>query len=761
MNPKKNNINVHSSNVKNNTNPIANNLNIFSTKRFRALLVMFFFILILLVGRIAYLQFIKGSYLKELAYKQQSTNQIISPKRGTIYDSTGKKLAISSVVDTITINPTKITGKTDEATKAKKELVAKGLSEIFELNYEETLEKVNSTSSVQTIAKKVEQDKVDKLKSWMDENDIAVGINIDEDTKRTYPYNNLASNLIGFCGSENDGKQGIELKWNSVLTGTPGKIVTSQDAFQEEIPNTDETYIAAENGNDIVLTIDVKIQTIVEKYLKEAVEEFSATKGGTVIAMNPTTGDILAMASYPDYNLNSPSEPNDTLKLTWDTLTTDQKNDSLQEMWRNRLVSTTYEPGSPFKLITASVALEENITSEDVANDFTCLGHEDVNGQKVSCWSQNHKGSKTLRQALQYSCNPSFIQLGKRIGANTLYKYYAAFGLFNKTGIDLPSESNSIFFKSADTILPIELATMSFGQRINITPIQLVSAVSAIANDGVLMKPRIVKQVINTDTNTVTDIEPVEVRQVLSKSTSERMRELMHSVVTDGSGRTANISGYSIGGKTGTSEPPVGKPEEGYIASYIAIAPTEKPEICLLMALHDPKGKHQGGQTCGPYIGKMLSEILPYLGLNSSDIQTTSIETDTTSNSKITVPDIRNKTVTEAKKILQQSGLQINISVNGDENSLVVTEQVPEPGISVYKNSIVSLYTTENNTRVSVTVPDLNGLTLDEAQSKLSTNHLNLTFSESSLIGTISSQDIKAGSLVEEGTVIKVTLKSE
>lgn len=759
MSPKNNKvINNDISNI----NSIYKDLNISFSKRFKVILLSFFFVLILLVGRIGYIQFFQGSYLKEQAYKQQSTNQLISPKRGTIYDSTGKKLAISSVVDTVSINPSKISGKNEEATKAKKELVAKGLSEIFELDYEETLAKVNSTSSVQTIAKKVEKDKIDRLKAWMSENNIYVGINIDEDTKRTYPYGNLASNLIGFCGTDNDGRQGIELKWNSILTGTPGKIVTSKDAIQEEIPNTDETYIPAENGNDIVLTIDVNIQSIVEKYLKQAVEEFSATKGGTVIAMNPSTGDILAMASYPDYNLNSPSEPNESLLSTWDTLTTDQKNDSLQEMWRNRLVSSTYEPGSPFKLITAAVALEENITTSDVSNDFYCGGYEDVSGQKVSCWTQAHKGPKSLRQALQVSCNPSLIQLGQRIGAQTLYKYYAAFGLFDKTGVDIPSESTSIFFKSTETMRPIELATMSFGQRINITPIQLVTAVSSIANDGVLMKPRIVKQIINTDTNTVTDIEPVKVRQVISKSTSETMRELMRSVVTDGSGRTANISGYSIGGKTGTSEPPVGRAEEGYIASYIAIAPTEKPEICLLMALHDPQGKHQGGQTCGPYVGKMLSEILPSLGLNSNDIQTTTITENTliSANSKVTVPDVRNKTLAEARKILAQSGLKLNISTEGNESSLVITSQIPESGTSVLNGSIVSLYTTKNDTRVSVPVPNLIGLTIEEAQSKLSSNKLNITFSEASSSGTITAQDIKANSMVEEGTVIKVTISS-
>lgn len=261
-----------------NTN-ISSGNSLFYSKRFRKIWMIFLLVLVFLIIRLIYIQFVDGAYLKELAYRQQTTNQLISPKRGTIYDSSGKKLAISSVVDTVSINPGKITRKDEESTKAKKELVAKGLSEIFELNYEETLAKVNSTSSVQTIAKKVEKDKIDKLKEWMDENNISVGINIDEDTKRYYPYNNLASNLLGFCGSENEGRQGIELSWNSVLTGTPGKIVTSQDAFQEEIPNTDETYIPAENGNDIVLTIDFYIQSVVEKYLKEAVDKYSATRG--------------------------------------------------------------------------------------------------------------------------------------------------------------------------------------------------------------------------------------------------------------------------------------------------------------------------------------------------------------------------------------------------------------------------------------------------------------------------------------------------
>ena len=735
--------------------------NIIYSKRFRVILICFFIVLCLLMIRIAWLQFIDGASLKEQAYKQQTTNQIISTKRGTIYDATGKKLAISSSVDTVTINPSKIVGKTEEETKAKKELVAKGLSEIFELDYNETLEKVNSTSSVETIIKKVENDKIEELEQWMKDNSITVGINIDEDTKRTYPYGSLASNVIGFCGDER-GLQGIESKWNDVLTGTPGKIVTAKDAVQEEIPDQTQTYIPAENGSDLVLSIDVNIQTILEKYLKQAVEENEATRGGTVIAMKPSTGDVLGMAQYPNYDLNDPFTPNtEDLQAIWDTLDSETKTNELNAMWRNRNTSDTYEPGSPFKLITAATALEENITSEDVSNDFYCDGHQVVADYSISCWTQGHKGPKTLRQALQVSCNPSFIQLGQRIGAETLYKYYDAFGFFDKTGIALPGESNSIFHDFED-VGDVELATMSFGQRIKITPLQMISAVCAIANDGVLMQPRIVKQVINTDTQAVTDIEPVEVRQVISKTTSERMRDLMKSVVTDGSGRHAQVAGYSIGGKTGTSEPDPNHPEDGYVASYVAIAPAETPEICLLLALYNPTSDagHQGGQVCGPVIAQMLSEILPYLGLTSSEAQTAETTTSTTSssstNSSITVPDVRNKTVTEAEKILQQAGFKTVASTNGNKNELLVTDQVPTPGTTLAKDSIIVLYTEDNEVRVSVKVPDLNGMTLDQAKSALTQKNLNI---QSEGTGIVVSQDIAADSSVNEGTVIKVTLQ--
>lgn len=734
--------------------------NLLAVKKFRIVLASLLIIFLLLIIRLIWLQFVQGSDLKEQAYNQQTTDQIISTSRGTIYDSTGKTLAISTPTDTVTINPKKIVGSNDEETKAKKEKVAKSFSEIFELDYNETLEKVNSTSNVQTIAKKVDKDKIDKLKQWMETEKISTGINIDEDTKRVYPYNNLASNLIGFCGTDNTGIQGIEDSWNSVLQGTPGKITTSTDAIQEEIPDSNQTYIPAENGSDIVLTIDYYIQTVLEKYLKQAVEENNADSG-TVVAMAPSTGDILGMACYPDYNLNTPFEPNtEELKATWDTLDSTTQSDALYNMWKNNVVSSPYEPGSPYKLITAATALEENITSEDVPNDFYCNGSIEVADRKISCWTQAHKGAKTLRQALQVSCNPSLIQLGQRIGAETLYKYYQAFGFFDKTGIDLPQEASSTYWKLED-VKDVELATMSFGQRFTITPIQLVSAVSAIANDGILMKPRIVKQIINPETGTTTDIEPVQVRQVISKSTSERMRNLMKSVVDDGSGRLAKVEGYSIGGKTGTSEPQAGREDEGYIASYVAIAPTEKPEICLLIAVHNPnpnnEGSHQGGQVCGPVVSQMLSEILPYLGLTSSNAQTSTdtVEEDT---SYATVPDIRNKTVTEAEKLLKQAGFTTKVNISGDKNSTLVTDQTPKPGSSIPKGSIIVLYTEENDTRVSVKVPDFKDKTLAQAENMAKANNLNITTEGS---GTVISQSIMVDTAVEEGTIIKLTLSTE
>lgn len=720
------------------------------SKRLKISMLVAFVVFFLLVFRIGWIQFVDGKSYKESAYKQQTINRIISPKRGTIYDSTGKSLAISAQVDTVTINPSSIES-------ANKEKVAKAFADIFELNYDEVLQKVNSDSSLETIIKKVEKTKIDQLKEWMKTNNISSGINIDEDSKRYYPYNNLASNLIGFCGNDNQGLEGLESTWDSTLAGTAGKIITSRNAAQQEIPDENQTYIAAENGSNLVLTLDINIQSIIEKYLKQAVVDNNCSRGGTAIVMDPNTGDILGMASYPDYNLNTPFEPNtDSLKKSWDTMSSSEKTASLQKMWRNGAVADTYEPGSTFKIITSSIALEEGLITTDKSNDFLCTGYQKVADYDIACWrSYNPHGYQSLRMALENSCNPAFIQLGQKIGATTFYRYLQAFGFFNKTGANIAGETSGIFH-SLNKVGPTELATMSFGQRFEVTPLQLITAVSSVANDGVLMQPRIVKQIVNADTGATTDTETVQVREVISKETSEKMRDLLESVVTEGTGRYAAVKGYSVGGKTGTSEPSPGKEDLGYTASYVAISPTVNTQVAILVTLYDPKGdSHQGGQVAGPVVSQMLTEILPYLGIPSDE---TGEEGSGSNGNNVTLPDIRNKTVTEAEKILKAAGFNVQISSVSNKNEVLVTDQVPKPGASLATGSKICLYTAENDTRVSVTVPNLSGMTASQATNSLKAKNLNINLDGT---GKVISQDPAADTTCEEGTIIKVTLKDE
>lgn len=724
------------------------------SKKIRIAALIVLILMLLLVFRIAFIQFIQGSDLKQQMYNQLITSRTISPKRGTIYDSTGKALAISADVDTISIVPSSIVvydkanDKIDEEkTKNIKESLSKALSEIFELNYDETLEKVSSDSNYITIARKVEKDKVDKLKEWMKKEEFYSGINISEDTKRYYPYDNLASSLIGFCGTDNDGLEGLEKAWDDVLTGTPGKVTTAQDAIQEFIPDNNQTYIPAENGSDITLTIDANIQSIVEKYLKQACIDNKCTRGGNVIAMDPKTGDILAMATYPDYNLNTPFEmPASVTEKTWKRMTSEEQYNTIYELFRNRAISDTYEPGSVFKVITASIALEENLAIPDKADVYYCKGYQTVYGTTINCAYRIKHGHESLREAFAVSCNPAFIQISEKIGATTSYKYYNAYGFFEKTGINTVGEADSIFWKLND-VGPIELATMSFGQRFKITPIQMATAVCAVANNGVLIKPRIVKEIKNTDTGAITTINTAAVRQVISKTTAETMMDLLETVVTDGSGKYAKIKGYSIAGKTGTSEPDYNK-NEGYTASFVAISPTENPELVLLVTLYDPQGPkgYSGNTVAAPVAAQMLKEILPYLQISTDNSESTS------TTKTITLPNVTNKTVAEAEKLLKNAGFTVSTSASSTD---IVTEQYPTKGYELVKGSIVKLYTETENTRVSKQVPDLTGKSLYQVKTLLKELNLNYSVTGS---GTVVSQEPIANTSVEEGTIIKVTL---
>ena len=692
-----------------------------------------------------------GKEYSESAYNQQMKNQIISPKRGTIYDSNGDVLARSIKVETISVNPGKVAYVS--GSEVDNEFLATGLSQILEVDYNEILEKLNSKSSVAVIAKKIDESKADLLRTWMNENKITTGINIDEDTKRFYTYNNLASNLIGICNYDNKGTIGIEERWNNVLSGTAGKIVTVQDVKKNAISDNAEQYVPVENGSNIYLTIDITVQQIVEKYLQKAVEDNSCSEGGSVIVMNPQNGEILAMATYPNYNLNDPFNVIATGQSeVWNELTTDEKNTAYNKLWLNKSVSKLYEPGSTFKIITAAVALEENLVETDTQNDFMCTGSYQVEDYDIHCWRAEPHGAQSLRQALCNSCNPAFMQLGQRIGATTLYKYYEAFGLFDLIGNDVAKTYKSVFHK-LQNVGKVELATISFGQRFEISPLQLITAVSAVVNDGELVEPKIVKKIENSDTKVAEVQEDKRIRQVISKETSEKIKNMMQSVVVEGTGKRAAVEGYTIGGKSGTSEPMSGNEDAGYVASFIAISPIENTQVVVLVVLYDPEGEtYQGGQTAGPVAANILSEVLPYLGIDKDDENVVKTE-----NTTLTVPNISSKTIASAKQILQTYGFDVRYNISGDENTSIVTEQMPKSGTTLEKGSIVYLYTDENDTRMSVKVPAVTGLTVEEAKSVLKQNGLNIKIEGEE--GKIVSQEPAADKSVEEGTLVDVVVQ--
>ena len=559
-------------------------------KRMLIELVVVIILLVSLIIRIGYIQLIDGNRLKTMALDQQSLERNVGAKRGTIYDATGKNvLAVSSFVESVTVNPKNIK-------KEDKEKVAKSLSEILDLEYDEVLKKVNKNTSIEIIKKRIEKEEADKIRKFLLENNITSGINIDEDSKRYYPYSTLASQVIGFCGSDNQGLNGIEAKYDDILKGTDGSINKLVDGKGYNLNDEKEKYVESKDGNDLILTIDLTVQSIIEKYLEEACIDNKCTDGGNIIVMNPKTGDILGMAGYPSYDLNEPFEiNNEELKNMWNDISQEEKNKYLNEMWRNKAISDTYEPGSTFKLITASAALEENITDTDNEGEFNCSGGIEVAGVRIRCWRYYRPhGKESLREALMNSCNPVFIGLGQKIGVEKYYDYLTKFGLLRKTGIDLPGEANSIFLNE-NKVGPVELATISFGQRFEVTPLQMITMVSTIANKGEYIYPRLVKEIINQDTGEKTEIEIKKGEKVISEETSKKILDMMNSVVSEGTGKNAKVEGYEIGGKTGTSEDGVNTNK--YVTSFIGVASTDDPEVAILITLYNPTGEggHQGG----------------------------------------------------------------------------------------------------------------------------------------------------------------------
>ena len=649
-------------------------------KRMRFIIFCFLIMLFSLIGRIGWLQFKTGDWLQSMAYLQQTSERSFNPKRGTIYDETGKKiLAVSASVESITVNPVNIK-------KEDKERVAKKLSDLFELNYDTVLKKVNKKSAIETIAKKVNPDKANELRLWIKENNIKTGINIDVDTKRYYPYNTLASQIIGFCGSDNQGLMGIEAKYEEMLKGTKGSIVKLTDAKGGNLDDEGESYIGAIDGNDLILTIDATIQGIAEKYLEEACIDNVCTDGGNIIVMNPNNGDILAMAGYPNYNLNEPYTPIDEKVLSnWESMSKEEKTAEMQKMWRNKAISDAYEPGSTFKLITASAALEEGITDTDNSGEFCCSGGITIAGVRIKCWRYYRPhGSESLRDALMNSCNPVFIGLGQKLGVSTYYSYLRKFGFLQKTGVDLSGEGSSIFL-AEEKVGPVELATISFGQRFEITPLQMVTAVSSIANGGNYVVPRVVKSIVNSESGEVKNIEPIVRDKVISKETSAKVLSMMETVVAQGTGKNAQVQGYSVGGKTGTSEDGVNTGK--YVTSFVGVAPISNPQVVVLITLYNPTGEggHQGGGVAAPIGSQILGEVLPYLEIEQDNLKEEDIK------KKVLVPNIEGKTFKEAKNMLEELKLNIEYGNENCENidEYIIKEQIPINGVNVVEGSTI------------------------------------------------------------------------
>lgn len=651
-------------------------------RRMRFALICSTIIFLGLATRVGYIQFFEGEKLQQMAYLQQTLNRNINPKRGTIYDSSGKvALATSSSVETITVNPVNIPSN-------EKEKVATELTQLFNLKYEDVLKKVSKKTAIETIAKKVDKNQTKELRLWMETNNITSGINIDEDTKRFYPYNNLASQIIGFCGSDNQGLAGIEAKYDNELKGEKGKILKMTDAKGIDITDTSEAYEPAKQGNDLVLSIDATIQGIAEKYLKEACIDNVCTDGGNILLMNPQNGDILAIASYPDFNLNDPyTINNEELKANWSNMTATERSNALQAMWRNKAISDTYEPGSTFKLVTASTALEEGIVaSTDKEGEFCCTGYIEVAGVKMKCWRYYRPhGPESLRQALMNSCNPVFIGLGGRIGVTKYYEYLRKYGFLGRTGIDLPGEAGSIFLKESK-VGPVELGTIAFGQRFEVTPIQMITMVSTIANGGIYTQPRIVKQIINSQTGEIKNIETVKKDRVISEDTAKKMLSMMESVVAEGTGKNAQVKGYAIGGKTGTSEDGVNTGK--YVTSFIGVAPISNPEVAILITLYNPTGEggHQGGGVAAPIASQVLGEVLPYLEIKKDN-------QDEEEKGEVEVPNLIGLTRKEAKKTLEEEGLLIetkeSLKTNLGEDDETIKSQLPKAGIKIKQGSTV------------------------------------------------------------------------
>ena len=726
---------------------------IIQTRSFVLMILMGVVMFVLLFFRLFDLQITRHEELQSKAVNQQTRRTVVTASRGTIYDTAGNILAISSSAETIILSPLEINNAlndTENPVTWTKDSLAAGLAEILGKDTASIRKRMdNVKSQYELIQLRADEEVAAKVRAYVEENKIS-GVHLVADTKRYYPYGSLAAQVIGFVGDDNTGLYGLEAYYEEELEGQSGLVISAKDQAENDMLYTYEQYFAAKNGSDLTLTLDTTIQYYLEKGLEAMTDKFSAANGASGIVMNAKTGGIMAMASYPNYDLN------DFLTVSDQTLQEriERGENTLAEMqllqWRNKALNDTYEPGSTFKILTLSAALEEGVV--DKTTTVNCGGSVNISGYTIHCSNKNGHGLQTLVQSVGNSCNPAFINYGLRIGNEKFYEYMRSFGLMNTTGIDLGGEAVGVF--AADSsFTQLDLACYAFGQNFTVTPLTLIAAQAACVNGGYLHTPYLVERITDSDGNVTYRHDSTPVRQVISEQTSATVRDCLEYVVASGTGKNGQVAGYRIGGKTGTAD----KGQTGdVVVSFLCFAPADDPQVIMLITMDTPSratGTYvSGGNMVAPTASTVMAEILPYLGIEPSYSAEELLGMDTT------VPNVIGSTVEQAKEKLKERALSYKIVGDGD----TITDQTPAGGAIIPGKSTVILYASAAKPTDKCVVPHLLGKTPSEANTAATAAGLLIRFSgttgsESSAIRVLS-QSIDEGTEVDAGTVITVQL---
>jgi len=706
-------------------------------KRLIFCLFAFFFLFFALILRLAWIQIIRGDTYRDMAVDQWTRDIPVPSKRGIIYDRNGKKLAISASIETLYVRPVEI--------KSSEE-VSYRIAEALDMDREDVLDRLTRNVDTVLLKKKVEKEDVDRIR------DIE-GIYPVDDSKRYYPNRNFASHILGFTGTDNQGLDGVEALFDRYLYGLPGRNIAETDAAGRRIPFGFDTQYSPQDGYHLVLTIDEVIQHFAEKAIDEAVINNKAKRGAAIV-MDPKTGDILSLVVKPDYDPNTPFDPiNEQEQELWEGLSAEELRDERLKMWRNYAVSDIYEPGSTFKIITTAAGLEEGVVRPD--STFYCKGSIMVGGRNLKCWrSYNPHGHQTFVEAAQNSCNPVFIEVAQRLGKEKFLEYIEAFGFGEPTGVDLPGEAYGLVMNPS-VAGPVELANMGFGQGVAVTPIQLAAAASAIANEGMLMEPKIALALKDQEGNTIHEFEPKLRRQVISPQTARTEMQILETVVSEGTGSNAYVPGFRVAGKTGTAQKVVdGRYVQGkYVASFLGIAPADDPRVVVLVVIDEPDpANYYGGQIAAPVVGNILSDTLRYLKVQP---RYTEEEAERLIQEKVEVPDVGGIPLKEAIKTLNSSNLQYQVVgsvIEGDDNRVV--DQTPKPDIMVSEKSIVLLYLESyKGQNQEAIVPNVIGKTVNGATGLLRAEGLKVQISGT---GIAVDQEPLPGEVVNIETIVKV-----